>query len=89
MNMFLEFDAQFKSTQAMASSLDYMLAFILNDAGRWVMSCVCGFMGLMGMPQQVHTAPVPALLGNVYTISSSVATMSCFISSSFMRCLFG
>jgi hypothetical protein len=28
------FDAQFKSTQAMASSLDYMLAFISDDAGR-------------------------------------------------------
>jgi hypothetical protein len=36
------FDAQFKSTQAMASSLDYVLSFISDEAGRWVFfSCVC------------------------------------------------
>ena len=28
------FDAQFKSTQAMASSIDYLLSFISSEAGR-------------------------------------------------------
>lgn len=28
------FDAQFKSTQALASSLDYLLSFVQEDAGR-------------------------------------------------------
>ena len=30
------FDAQFKSTQALASSVDYLLSFVSSDAGRWV-----------------------------------------------------
>jgi hypothetical protein len=32
------FDAQFKSTQAMASSIDYLLSFVSSDAGRLVHS---------------------------------------------------
>jgi hypothetical protein len=34
------FDAQFKSTQAMASSIDYLLSLVSSEAGRWVQTCL-------------------------------------------------
>jgi hypothetical protein len=37
------FDAQFKSTQAMASSLDYLLSFVSSEAGRWAFSFYARF----------------------------------------------
>jgi hypothetical protein len=48
------FDAQFKSTQAMASTLDYVLSFISDDAGRWVDMSVL-LHSLMNQVYDIHT----------------------------------
>jgi hypothetical protein len=40
------FDAQFQSTQAMASSIDYILSFISSEAGRCVLRDIIFFITL-------------------------------------------
>jgi hypothetical protein len=60
------FDAQFKSTQAMASSIDYLLSFVLNEAGRWVL---CVFWFLFRFYKGIRSACMQLLCGASDSVS--------------------